>query len=369
MKFLSSLAVCVPLAALTIYHLHDLPTAYDLSRTCEVYNVPKLTGVTGFDTTLCVITTVFSHAFRNPLGYDVTWLLLGFFGLVLTLFALEGARARSNRLLACFSLWGMISNFGGMSVVLFLFWIPALYYSSNNESSNVKSFHISPSRANAVLLAILVGYASPTAAMLLTDSLQMQKWAAMIWQFAPLWIHPLYLGLTYLMASCLDDPSADMRMTLEAREKLKVADSRNSVQRVYMIVGLINAMIYYVMYIRLKMKGMLNLETLINLYHLYNGQLTGVTTEQMGQIVATHVFAIDLLVCYSAIVVWAFFEDGIKGVLLTLIASIFVGPGGGAALYLVYREERLQDTALLPRSTTTAVATPATPAATPKKKN
>ncbi|KAG2219937.1 hypothetical protein INT45_010451 [Circinella minor] len=347
MKFLLSLAVCVPLGALSLYYFMELPDVNDLYRTCELYDVKQLTGIYGFDTYLCMIVTVFNHAFRDPLGYDITWLLLGFFGLILTVFALEGSRTRSNRFLSCFSFWGLISNFMGMSNVLLFLWIPAIFYCFDNTViKDVRNVHISPGRANSILLSILLGYAAPTAAMLLVETLEMQKIGAMVWQFAPLWTGGLILLLDPLMRYLEDEE--DMRMTAEARAKLKVADSRNAVQRVYMLIGMINALIYYILYIRLKMEGMLTVETFINLLNVYNGQMTGVTVEQLGRIVATHIFTADLLICYFGCAIWAFFDHGIKGVLIMLIGSIFLGPGGGFALYCVYREEHLQDTARLP---------------------
>ena len=347
MKFLLSLAVCVPLAALSIYYFIELPDVNDLVRTCELYDLKQLTGIDGFDTHLCIITTIFNHAFRDPLGYDITWLLLGFFGIILTVFALEGSRARSNRFLSWFSFWGMTSNFVGMSNILLLLWIPAIFYCFDNTViKDVRNVHISPGRANSILLSILVGYAAPTAAMLLVETLEMQKLGAMLWQFAPIWTGALILLLDPLMRYLEDEE--DMRMTAEARAKLKVADSRNAVQRVYMLIGMVNALIYYGLYIRLKMQGMLTVETFINLLNVYNGQMTGVTMEQLGRIVATHIFTADLLICYFACAVWAFFDHGIKGILIMLIGSIFLGPGGGLALYCVYREEHLQDTARLP---------------------
>ncbi|KAI9253901.1 hypothetical protein BDA99DRAFT_519299 [Phascolomyces articulosus] len=347
MKFLSSLAACVPLAALSIYYFEALPDVNDLPRTCEIYNVKQLTGINGFDTFLCIIVTIFNHAFRDPLGYDITWLLLGFFGLILTMFALEGSRTRSNRFLAWFSFWGMISNFGGMSNILLLLWIPAMFYCFDDSViKDVRNVYISPQRANGILLAILLGYASPTAAMLLLDTLEMQKLGAMAWQFAPILVGILIVVFTPLMR-CLEDPE-DIRMTAEARAKLKVSDSRNAVQRVYMLIGMVNVIIYYGLYIRLKMEGMLSVETFINLLNVYNGQMTGVSVEQLGRIVATHIFAADLVICYLGCVIWALLDRGIKGALIMLLSSIVLGPAGGVALYCVYREEGLQDTTRLP---------------------
>ncbi|KAI8142837.1 hypothetical protein BJV82DRAFT_713938 [Fennellomyces sp. T-0311] len=345
-KFWLSLVTCIPLAALSIYYFAHLPAAPNFDLVCQTYGLPVHTGLTTFDSSLCTIVLIFSHAMGDTLGYNFAWMLLGYWGLLMAVFAIEGSRTRSNVFLAMFSFWGLISNFLGMSNVMFLFWIPAFYYCFNSTATkDVRNFTVPTARVNAILLAILAGYAAPTAAMLLMDQTSsLFMIVIIVWQFGPLWVGPLYEVLTSVLGCC-DDPE-DTRMTDEAREKIKIADSRNAVERLYMVLGLCNTAIYYSMYIRLKMYDILSVETFVDLFTLRGAELT-VTTLEMARFVGTHVFAMDLVICYIACGVWALFEDGLKGALIMLAATVVLGPGGGFAMYVVYRENRVQDTTRL----------------------
>ena len=344
MRLWISIAAGIPLAATVIHHFRSLPWFDYLVNSYPDFKYSIDTGVRVIDQPLSVVTNVFGHAMNNSLGYNLSWLMLGIFGVVLSIMAVEGSRQNASRLLACFPLWGMACNCLGMAAVQPLFWLPVFYASFDKvASNNVEAHFIRNARSNAILVVMIAVYVIPTAFMLLATEPEtvMQRTIIVVWQFLPLLMGPL-LSLATSSLKCLDEPE-DLRMNEIAREKIRVADSRNAVERLYMIMGILNTLIYYAIYIRLKMDNMLSWETIVDLVTLYSGKLTALSMEQMGHIITNHAFFIDIIVAYITCLFWALMESGVKGVLIMFIASIIIGPGAGICLYAVYREGHVQD--------------------------
>lgn len=343
MRLWISIAAGIPLGATAIHHFRSLPWFDYVLKSYPDFKYSIDTGVGAIDRPLSLVTNIFGHAMNNSLGYNLSWLLLGVFGVVLSIMAIEGSRQNASRLLACFPLWGLACNFLGMTVQP-LFWLPVFYASFDKvASNNVEAHFIRNARSNAILVIMIAVYVIPTVFMLFATEPEsaMQRTIIVIWQFLPLLMGPL-LSLATSSLKCLDEPE-DLRMTEVAREKIRVADSRNAVERLYMILGILNTLVYYGIYIRLKMDNMFTWETLVDLATLYSGKLTALSIEQMGQVIANHAFFVEIVIAYITCLFWALLESGVKGMLIMLIPSFIIGPGAGICLYAVYREGHIQD--------------------------
>lgn len=343
MRLWISIAAGIPLGATVIHHFRSLPWFEYVINSYPEFKYSIDTGVSVVDQPVSLVANVFGHAMNNTLGYNLSWILLGIFGVVLSMMAVEGSRQNASRLLACFPLWGLACNFMGMAVQP-LFWLPVFYASFDKvASNNVEAHFIRNARSNAILVVMVAVYVIPTAFMLLATEPEssMQRIIIVVWQFLPLLMGPL-LSMATSSLKCLDEPE-DLRMNEIAREKIRVADSRNAVERLYMILGIFNTLIYYGIYIRLKMDNMLSWETFVDLTTLYSGKLTALSMEQMGQIITNHAFFIEIIIAYITCLFWALLESGMKGAFIMLIASIIIGPGAGICLYAVYREGHIQD--------------------------
>lgn len=343
MRLWISIAAGIPLGATAIHHFRSLPWFDYVLNSYPDFKYSIDTGVGAIDQPLSLVTNIFGHAVNNRLGYNLSWLLLGVFGVVLSIMAIEGSRQNASRLLACFPLWGLACNFLGMTVQP-LFWLPVFYASFDKvASNNVEAHFIRNARSNAILVIMIAVYAIPTAFMLFATEPEstLQRTIIVVWQFLPLLMGPL-TSLATSSLKCLDEPE-DLRMTEVAREKIRVADSRNAVERLYMILGILNTLVYYGIYIRLKMDNMFTWETLVDLATLYSGKLTALSIEQMGEIIANHAFFVEIVIAYITCLFWALLESGVKGMLIMLIPSFIIGPGAGICLYAVYREGHVQD--------------------------
>lgn len=339
-KFWISIASGVPFAATFLYHFHTASAwGMDLSVLCT--SPSPLTGIGVIDWLLCHYVQVFTYALRDPLGSDITWLLLGHFGTVLVLMALESARR--GRAMSPL-LWGLAMNFFGVSIIFPLFWVP-LFYKREGRSS----WYVAPSRANGILVAFLAGYVVPTVAMVyLTLQTPGNKWleeaVIALWQFAPLWLSPLY-ELASSSLACLDDPG-DPRLTDESRQRIRVADSKTAIERMYVLIGLLNVLLYYTVYVRTKVQGLLSWEAIVDLIATPDADLS---LEQLAHYIFSHLLFTDFAGLCVVSVWWAILEDGLLGGLITLLGSLVVGPGAAFAFYLAYREGRVQNLKMMIR--------------------
>ncbi|KAI8144488.1 hypothetical protein BJV82DRAFT_607519 [Fennellomyces sp. T-0311] len=340
-KFWLALAVGVPVAVVTGKQLITSPYGSRFADiVCPGYRGTDLTDNVTINDVLCKVINVFTHAMNDPVGYIISWLLLMLFSSVLAIMAVEGSRVKANALLSCVGLWGMMCNLFTVSVVLFMFWIPAYYFCYTDN--NVRNYSISGARAFGILVGVLAGYVLPTIAMHFTEPwTHSQTIITAIWQFSPLYVMSIYLFATSPFA-CMEEQH-DTRIRQEAREKRIIADSKNAVETVHVVLAVINAVVFYIMMFRLNARGYATWDTLVDIWTMHSNKFTAQSIEQIGHITATNFFLLDLLVCWLGCVFWAFLESGFTGLLILLLGTVVTGPGGGVSLYATYREGYVQD--------------------------
>ncbi|KAI9266810.1 hypothetical protein BDA99DRAFT_506741 [Phascolomyces articulosus] len=342
-KFMLSAAVGLPIATLTLRHLMALPFGPHFDALCPGYKGTDLTGIVSIDNFLCKIVNIFTHAINDPLGNIISWLVLGLATSVLAIWAVEGSRAKSNALLGAVALWGMAANVFSVSVIIFAPWIPMYYFCYGDDNSNIADYSIKSARATAILIAILAGFVIPSMAMLLAGEpfSHTQTVVVTLWQFAPLVVAPIYLFSTSTFAG-MEKPM-ESRINYQTQQKRRVADQKSAVETVHLVLGVMNAICYYVMLFRAGGRGFLNVETFVDLWTLYRDKLTAMSIEQTGIISASHLFLVDLIICWAGCAFWSLLESGFGGLLVLVVGSIFTGPGGGVSLYAAYRENYVQN--------------------------
>ncbi|KAI9316618.1 hypothetical protein BX666DRAFT_178427 [Dichotomocladium elegans] len=347
MKFWFALALGVPAGVLFNSYFMSLSWANTLLHMCPDYKDSRITGSEGMDTALCFVGNVFTHAIHDPLGYDLAWILLGLFGAALALFSVEGSRTKANRVLGATALWGLAYNARGLAVIQPMLWLPAFYYCYGDRRDNPKSYYIEPARVNAILFVTVAVYLVPTLVMLygVEQGSKLEFIVIAAWQFVPI---PMQFLLRPLASALrhLDEPF-NTRLTEETQDKLRTADSKNAVERLYMFLGIVNVLIYYGVYVHLQFQGMFSWETLVDFFTIHSGKLTALSIEQLGHMTATHLFAIEIAACFGTFLLWALMENGLKGLAIMLVSSIVLGPGGAICLFAVYRENTIQDTGML----------------------
>ncbi|KAI7860455.1 hypothetical protein BDC45DRAFT_494476, partial [Circinella umbellata] len=293
---------------------------------------------------LCKVINIFSHALNDPVGYLISWLLLGLFASVLGIWSIEGSRVKAkNTILGAIALWGMAANLFTVSVILFVAWIPMYYYCYGDNNSDVLKYSIQPARATAILVAILTGFILPSLAMLLGGDpfSHTQTLLIFLWQFAPLVVVPIYLFSTSTFA-CLEEPM-EARLSDQAKVKRRVADQKSAVETVHLVLAALNALVYYVIMFRAAGMGVMNKESLKDILTLHGDKFIALSIEQTGYINSTNFFFIDLIVCWAGCAFWSLLENGWKGLLVLIFGTLFTGPGGGVSLYAAYRESYVQD--------------------------
>ncbi|KAJ8661560.1 hypothetical protein O0I10_002828 [Lichtheimia ornata] len=329
MKLWLSFAIGFPIAVVLGHHFIIVYPFARLADLCSnARNYHATSGViNAIDHPFCFLVNVFTHAMHDSFGYELSWILLFFFGSVLTIMLVEGSRSGTNWIISCVSLWGFIANMIGISITLPLMWVPAFYYCYGDNITSAQ-YSISASRLYATLIAILMCYLLPTIFMLFgtIPYSPMESNVIALWQLAPLLLSPAHYIATWIF------------------DKVKITDDkRKAVWRLYMPIGAFNAVIFYAACVRLKSKGLLNMATLVGIATLYKDEmdLTSLTLEQLGKLGATHVFLLDTVVTFGACCVWAALENGYKGLVVLLLSSILAGPGTGLCIYAVYREENM----------------------------
>ncbi|KAI9270402.1 hypothetical protein BDA99DRAFT_501666 [Phascolomyces articulosus] len=342
-KFMLSVVMGLPIATLTLRHFMTLPFGPHLDALCPGYKGTDLTGIVSIDNLLCKVINIFTHAINDPLGNIISWLLLGLFASVLAIWAIEGSRVKANALLGAVALWGMAANLFTVSALIFALWIPMYYFCYGDNNSNIPDYSIKSARATAILIAVLAGFVIPSMVMLLAGEpfSHTQTVAITLWQFAPLVVAPIYLFSTSTFA-CMEEPM-ESRINYQAQQKRRVADQKSAVETVHLVLGVMNAICYYVLLFRAGGRGLLNVETFVDLWTLYRDKLTAMSIEQTGFISASNFFLVDLVICWAGCAFWSLLESGFSGLLVLVVGSIFTGPGGGVSLYAAYRESYVQD--------------------------
>lgn len=341
-KFWLALAAGIAYGGLVqVYFTTTLETfGHELHALCHPDAATALFGWAPLDSIICYYVQVFKYALQDPLGSDVTYVLLGFFGTILAFWLMEGARRDANRALTFAPLFSLLANAVGISVIFPAVWMPVYYYSNNSG----KDTYIRPAKANGVLFAMLAGYVIPTVYMCigLEPKTRTEELVIALWQFAPLLFTPLFTLATSSL-KCLEDPD-DPRMTEDARLRIRVGDSRSAVERAYVFLGVLNVIVYYATYVRAKVQDLLSIEAFVELAMAASSERSiGNTGEFFRQTMASHIMLVDLAAFFIYCVFFALLEDGIKGAILLLLGSAAVGPGAAFAFYAVYREGRIQD--------------------------
>ncbi|KAI8063283.1 hypothetical protein BC940DRAFT_307539 [Gongronella butleri] len=340
---------------------------------CQRY-ADKLVSHEAGNTVLCSLITFFQRAIEDYLGVHVLRILLGLLATIQALVAIEGSRHAYSwyNPVAWFAFWMLLANVMTIAVVGSVAYLPILVLVSATMVARTKQplsrderdrpfddstvpVMVTPARVYAIFWSILLAYGVPT--VLMTTTILTKKTSPLatkinaFWQLSPALVQPLYIVLTWVIRPWMHDARVEGKPGLpndenRKRQRVRMVQSKSAVERVYLLLGIINLIVYYTSYLQVVWDGIHLKDSLIM---LFSAELpsASLTPTQIAQYFCSHFLFMDLLMTTLAFTMWACYQHGALVGLLVLIGDIVLGPGCALSLYLCYREYFLQDTQLL----------------------
>lgn len=303
---------------------------------------------------LCFIVPFFSDAISTSIGRVITAELLGLFAVVLVMFTMEGSRTRTmGTLLSWSSAIGFLCNIISVSVTVPLVWVPAYEWYANSQPSgkrNVILETISPGRAAAIMISVLLVFGGPSVSMFLDLEKSTLEYIIAAWQFVPLLVGPIAIALTPLLGwVALPTPqtSGDDKLF---KARWRVIQSKSMVETVYLLFMGLGALLHYGVIIHSAWTGVGLLQ---GVYDIATYQTNAMLTapENLPSTVYAYFLLGDWFVLCVSLASFALFEDGIMGLLVYLGITACLGPASGLAGYLAWRENGVQNSKLVVEKT------------------
>ncbi|CAO3646756.1 unnamed protein product [Cunninghamella blakesleeana] len=357
-----------------------------LVETCQSSPI-VFTNNVQLDGFLCVLKVFFRRAMDDHMGKQITRIILGLFGTVQVIMATEGSRYGYNKwynIVSWFMFWGMAANVFTIAVISTLCWVPLLVITSfsfitktrqgKSDPQNDRSIPVmcSLQRVSAIFFSVLFTYGLlslfMTTSILTEPSTWLSDQIIVLWQFAPILFHLLYILLTLLFShipffynyfndsrvqpvllSQIDHNNNDsqydddnVNSVNQVRQRVRMVQSKSAIEKNYILLAGINLFIYYGCYFESQTEGLYIKDSLIMLFFKAIPAM-GLNEIQITQFLCSHFLLVDLLVTTLIYTVWAFYEDGFVAFLFVLLGNLVFGPGASIAIYAAYREYRIQD--------------------------
>ncbi|KAG0745924.1 hypothetical protein G6F57_001798 [Rhizopus arrhizus] len=298
------------------------------------------------DRQLCVFVNFFQNCLHDVLGAPVLTLLLASFGVMIAIMTIEGSRKGFKRsLLALFPVYGLLSNVIGVSVVFPLIWVPLSVFYRRHTLFKKDHWNITLPVVYGIFTAIYVGYGLPTAILLsplVKPDTKLEQDMLAAWQFAPLLIVPLIP----IFIKFFQQPSPIDRVSDETvRNRLYVVEGKDALEKSYLLLGIVNMLIYYGMYLIVAHQGIRIWDSLVLLYHAPDNLPGSVSFGDLGQILATRTIVVDYVVLSIGFVIWALFDGGIRPAATVALIMPVVGPAAAISFYAYHRESSVQNLA------------------------
>ncbi|KAG2185932.1 hypothetical protein INT43_002370 [Umbelopsis isabellina] len=354
----------IPLAILASKHLIDsiAPVMQPIQQLCanpdKAHGLGVRTVFSGVQAVdqgfLCFIVPFFMEAISTSIGRVITAELLGLFAVVLVMFTMEGSRTRTmGTLLSWSSVIGFLCNIISVSVTVPLVWVPAYEWYANGQPSgkrNVILETISPGRAAAIMISVLLVFGGPSVSMFLNLEKSTLEYIIAVWQFVPLLVGPIAIALTPLfgwVALPTPQTSGDDKLF---KARWRVIQSKSMVETVYLLFMGLGALLHYGVIIHSAWTGVGLIQ---GVYDIATYQTNAVLTapENLPSTVYAYFLLGDWFVLALSLASFALFEDGIMGLLVYLIITACLGPASGLAGYLAWRENGVQNSKLVVEKT------------------
>ncbi|KAG1046820.1 hypothetical protein G6F46_011628 [Rhizopus delemar] len=298
------------------------------------------------DRQLCVFVNFFQNCLHDVLGAPILTLLLASFGVMIAIMTIEGSRKGFKRsLLALFPVYGLLSNVIGVSVVFPLIWVPLSVFYRRHTIFKKDHWNITLPVVYGIFTAIYVGYGLPTAILLsplVKPDTKLEQDMLAAWHFAPLLIVPLIP----IFIKFFQQPSPIDRVSDETvRNRLYVVEGKDALEKSYLLLGIVNMLIYYGMYLIVAHQGIRIWDSLVLLYHAPDNLPGNVSFGDLGQILATRTIVVDYVVLSIGFVIWALFDGGIRPAATVALIMPVVGPAAAISFYAYHRESSVQNLA------------------------
>ncbi|KAI8334664.1 hypothetical protein BC941DRAFT_431821 [Chlamydoabsidia padenii] len=381
-----------------LMHEHLATIHPHLQATCQLEPL-TFTHYGPVDRFLCILVVFFRRAMDDYMGLQVTRVLLGLFGTVQAIMAVEGSRNGYSwyHVMSWFMLWGMLANLITIAMVSCLLWMPIFVLTSRSFVSRIRvglddasvPVMISPARSAAILISLLLAFGVPSVYMTFTSLVERGSWLSLqiiaLWQFCPILIQATYTTLTWILTPLLKDDrvmplpsiqetaiissstststttttsSATTRVTRQVdiiadqqvedddvnqqRQRVRMAQCKAGVEQLYLFMMIINALIYYGTFMKIQMDGVYLKDSLI-LLATKTIPAPGLGDIEIAQFSCAHFLFLDLVVLTLSFSFWALYEDGFLVFIILVGGIVLIGPGSAIAAYAIYRENSIQD--------------------------
>ncbi|CAO3620250.1 unnamed protein product [Cunninghamella blakesleeana] len=359
-----------------------------LLKTCQCSPI-VFTNNAGIDEILCIIKAFYRLVLDDDMGIQLLRVTSGFFGTIQVIMAIEESRYGNNEWYNSVSwcmFWGMAANFLTMSITssiwLSIFAISSFSFISITRHGKDDPQHddsipvmCSRQRVAAIFLSATLSYGLisllMTTPILDKSSTWLSDQIILLWLFAPIIFHLLYILLTTLFnhipffynyfndtkvqlvsllqfnnsndnteASKNDDNNVDGVNQVRQRERM--VQSKNAVENGYNLLFFINLFILIGTHYEFWSKNLHIMEESLNCI------MNPIPTANLNEIQTNQYFCSCFLlknlsftfIIYS---VWALYEDGFIIFVAILVGAKFAGPGASIAAYASYRERRIQN--------------------------
>lgn len=330
------------------------PSNHDVSGNLRV----AYTGLSPtLDRLICFYVNFTQQPLHDLLGAPLMRLMMGAFGAAYGIMALEAQRKGFKRstLLISFPLLGLLANFVGIFSVWSLLWVPmALYYKSNKKDT--ADWSITTSDAYGTMAAIVAGFYLPSlilASPLIPNDSKIEQDLVSIWIVLPVIIVPL-MGLCGKFVKSAGSSIEKIRDPA-LKERLYVAEGKDSLERSLLFLGVLNMFNYFVNFWIVGNKGIRVWDSIMLLLNAPGNLPADLTFGDLGQLLSTRTLLVDYIALSAGFILWALFDGGIFSALFVVVIMPIVGPGAAVCYYAYTRENKLQNLASADRETDKAI--------------
>lgn len=357
MKAILSLLLSASVVGYTFYNLreHALPWLPKVVNMCFNPKDPNVTGqfrvdYTGYtpklDSLICSYVNLYQQPLHDILGLPISILLMSAFGTAYALMAIDGTRHgfKKSTLLGVFPLFGLLSNFFGAFTVFGFIFLPLGLYYRKQKQGVPNAWKITLPEAYGTLVGVILGYGVPSAILaspLVAENSRIEQELLSIWLVLPIFIVP-FIGFGKKVFECMGSPF-DKLSNVELKERMRVAEGKDAVERTYLFLGVLNLFGYLGSIWFVAQKGIHIGASILLLLNAPEQLPADLTFTDLGQLLSTRIMLVSYLALGAVFLLWAFFQGGILAGLVTALITPIVGPGAAVSFFAYYRESLVQD--------------------------
>lgn len=287
-------------------------------------------GIDATDSFLCWIVQFFQNTLILPVGFVSHIYTLTLANAFMAIASVEGSRATlSKTIISWVPLFGVLGQFGGISIIVPLLWIPFYAYKSSNLAPLNNT--VSAARVLSIPLSLFLGVVLIQYNIMFPTSLVLQQNSIAIFMIAPAFPTIISLVLAPILAPFI--PSSLSR-------------SRAAVRATHAAMAFGNLVIHFYL-LNYMIKNRVTLADFLSILDVPSALVSSTRTfsspVEQASVLCGQFLLVDFIALTAAMSYWIVLESGIVPALATLAASLVLSPGVAVPLYAAWREGTLDD--------------------------